>query len=83
MLFSKGCEDSMADGYLNFDTKINEAGFNKGISKLSILLKPVLVLQLVILQHLFCKKSDSLVPSWLPVLMNRLQRGRRSRLTCR
>lgn len=35
MLFSKGCEDSMADGYLNFDTKINEAGFNKGISKLS------------------------------------------------
>lgn len=25
----------MADGYLNFDTKINEAGFNKGISKLS------------------------------------------------
>ena len=22
----------MADGYLNFDTKINEAGFNKGIS---------------------------------------------------
>ena len=35
VLFSKGCEDSMADGYLNFDTKINEAGFNKGISKLS------------------------------------------------
>ena len=35
MLFSRGCEDSMADGYLNFDTKINEAGFNKGISKLS------------------------------------------------
>lgn len=35
MLFLKGCEDSMADGYLNFDTKINEAGFNKGISKLS------------------------------------------------
>lgn len=25
----------MADGYLNFDTKINETGFNKGISKLS------------------------------------------------
>ncbi len=26
--------DSMADGYLNFDTKINEKGFNNGISKL-------------------------------------------------
>lgn len=25
----------MADGYLNFDTKINEKGFNEGISKLS------------------------------------------------
>lgn len=25
----------MADGYLNFDTKINESGFNKGISNLS------------------------------------------------
>ena len=25
----------MADGYLNFDTKINENGFNKGISNLS------------------------------------------------
>ncbi|MEE1085825.1 MAG: hypothetical protein U0L05_01435 [Schaedlerella sp.] len=25
----------MADGYLNFDTKIDEQGFNKGISKLS------------------------------------------------
>ena len=28
-------DDSMADGYLNFDTKINEKGFNEGISKLS------------------------------------------------
>lgn len=27
-------DDSMADGYLNFDTKINEKGFNEGISKL-------------------------------------------------
>ena len=25
----------MADGYLNFDTKINEKGFNEGVSKLS------------------------------------------------
>ena len=24
----------MADGYLNFDTKINEKGFNDGINKL-------------------------------------------------
>lgn len=29
--------DSMADGYLNFDTKINEKGFNDGISKLGSL----------------------------------------------
>ena len=29
--------DSMADGYLNFDTKINEEGFNEGISKLGSL----------------------------------------------
>ena len=29
--------DSMADGYLNFDTKINEKGFNEGVSKLSSL----------------------------------------------
>ena len=28
-------DDSMADGYLNFDTKINEKGFNEGVSKLS------------------------------------------------
>ena len=28
-------DDSMADGYLNFDTKINEKGFNDGVSKLS------------------------------------------------
>lgn len=27
----------MADGYLNFDTKINEKGFNEGVSKLSSL----------------------------------------------
>lgn len=27
----------MADGYLNFDTKINEKGFNEGVSKLSAL----------------------------------------------
>ena len=27
-------DDSMADGYLNFDTKINEKGFNDGINKL-------------------------------------------------
>ena len=27
----------MADGYLNFDTKINEKGFNDGISKLGSL----------------------------------------------
>ena len=27
----------MADGYLNFDTKINEKGFNEGISKLGSL----------------------------------------------
>jgi len=27
--------DSMADGYLNFDTKINEKGFNDGVSKIS------------------------------------------------
>lgn len=32
-----GKGDSMADGYLNFDTKINEKGFNEGISKLSSL----------------------------------------------
>ena len=25
----------MADGYLNFDTKINEKGFNEGVGKLS------------------------------------------------
>ena len=25
----------MADGYLNFDTKINEKGFNEGVSKIS------------------------------------------------
>ena len=30
-------DDSMADGYLNFDTKINEKGFNEGVSKLSSL----------------------------------------------
>ena len=30
-------DDSMADGYLNFDTKINEKGFNDGISKLGSL----------------------------------------------
>ena len=30
-------DDSMADGYLNFDTKINEKGFNEGISKLGSL----------------------------------------------
>ena len=28
-------DDSMADGYLNFDTKINEKGFNEGVSKIS------------------------------------------------
>ena len=28
-------DDNMADGYLNFDTKINEKGFNEGVSKLS------------------------------------------------
>lgn len=27
----------MADGYLNFDTKINESGFNEGINKLGSL----------------------------------------------
>ncbi len=27
--------DSMADGYLNFDTRINEKGFNEGVSKIS------------------------------------------------
>jgi len=30
-------DDSMADGRLNFDTKINEKGFNEGVSKLSAL----------------------------------------------
>lgn len=30
-------DDSMADGYLNFDTKINESGFNEGINKLGSL----------------------------------------------
>lgn len=29
----------MADGYLNFDTKINEQGFNKGVSKLGSIAK--------------------------------------------
>lgn len=29
-----GKGDSMADGYLNFDTKINEKGFNDGVNKL-------------------------------------------------
>ena len=29
----------MADGYLNFDTKINESGFNQGLSKLGSLAK--------------------------------------------
>ena len=29
----------MADGHLNFDTKIDESGFNKGISKLTGLAK--------------------------------------------
>lgn len=31
--------DCMADGYLNFDTKINESGFNQGLSKLGSLAK--------------------------------------------
>ena len=30
-------DDSMADGRLNFDTKINEKGFNEGVNKLSAL----------------------------------------------
>lgn len=37
MLFEGKKGDNMADGYLNFDTKINEKGFNEGISKLNSL----------------------------------------------
>ena len=47
----------MADGYLNFDTKINESGFNEGINKLGSLGKSGL--------SVVSKKTYSQVPRLL------------------